>query len=344
MIEAKPFPEEEKRLASLNSLHLLDTPIQERFERITRMVRRALNVPIAIFNLIDEDRQHYKSVQGLATTNAPLEAAFCTHALHEKNMLLVPDAKKDQRFFDNPFVTSGLNVRFYAGCPVRTPDGMPIGTLCAIDTEPRDMSAEQLDALRDLAAMVETELKLASVSRAQKNLIEELDSANRLAMIDPLTRLWNRTGMTNLLVREWSEALRNKKPVTIVMGDIDYFKKINDTYGHPFGDAVIRTVGKRILENLRNEDAVGRVGGEEFLIILTDCVPEKVFDTVERIRASISDEKMRIDSELYDVTMSFGAATAIPDDTITYDELIKRADKALYEAKNNGRNRVEVAQ
>jgi hypothetical protein len=114
MIEAKPYPEEVKRLESLRALKILDTPIEERFERLTRMVCRALDVPIALFNLIDENRQHYKSVQGLTNTDASLDAAFCTHAIHE-DMLLVPDTSRDTRFFDNPFVTGErLNIGFYA--------------------------------------------------------------------------------------------------------------------------------------------------------------------------------------------------------------------------------------
>lgn len=345
MIEAKPYSKEKERLAALRSLHLLDTPIEERFERITRMVCRLLEVPIAIFNLIDTDRQHYKSVRGLGNTDAALNGAFCTHTLNEDDMLLVPDAHKDKRFYDNPFVTGEyLNIGFYAGCPVRTPDGMPIGTLCAIDTQPRDMTAEQLATLRDLAAMVETELKVVSLSKAQTELVKELDNANHLALVDPLTRLWNRGGITSLLDKEWSDAARRKKPVTLVMADIDHFKKINDTYGHATGDEVLKAVAKKLLQELRGEDAVGRVGGEEFLIILTDCEPSRVFETVDRIRRAVESQNWTINGHKHPVTMSFGAATATPDKTLIPSELTKRADDALYRAKNGGRNKVEVSE
>ncbi len=343
MIEAAPYPNEVERLASLKSLKLLDTPIEERFERITRMVCRLLDVPIAMFNLVDEDRQHFKSAQGVPNTDAPLHAAFCAHALHEENMLLVPDTQADERFFDNPFVTGEyLNIGFYAGCPVRTPNGMPIGTLCAIDTKPRDMAPEQLATLRDLAAMVETELKVSSLSKAQETLVSELDKANRLALVDPLTRLWNRNGINNLLEKEWNEATRQKKPVTLVVTDIDHFKKINDKFGHPGGDVILKSVAKRLLETLRGEDAIGRIGGEEFLIILTDCVPDKVFETVDRIRHTIASMPFKVEDEEYQVTMSFGAATMVPDGIVTPADLIKRADEAAYKAKHGGRNRVEL--
>lgn len=346
MTDTLPYLQDENRLSALRGLTLLDTPIEERFERITRMVCRVLDVPIALFNLIDEDRQYYKSAQGLNATTASFEGAFCTHAVAKDEMLLVPDAKQDSRFHNSPFVTGEVGVGFYAGCPVRTPNGEPIGTLCAIDTKPRDMTAEQMAALRDLAAMVETELKVKSLSQAQVKLMEEISTANRLAMIDPLTRLWNRNGINDLLEREYSEAARQGKNVTLVMADIDHFKRINDTFGHPAGDEVLRQVGKRLLEALRGEDAVGRIGGEEFLIILTDCAPAKIRKTVERIRQDVCRKAVTIDGTAHEVTMSFGAATYRPSMTdasaVAIATQIKRADDALYRAKKNGRNRVEI--
>lgn len=345
MIEPPPHPQEAERLKALRGLALLDTPLEERFERITRMVCRSLDVPIALFNLIDEDRQHYKSVHGLAATNAALDAAFCTHAILEADMLLVPDASKDARFHDNPFVTGErLNVGFYAGCPVRTPSGLPIGTVCAIDTRPRDVTPDQLAALRDLAAIIESELKLVSLSRAQATLIEQLDTASRLSMIDPLTRLWNRSGLENLLEKEWSDAARHGRAVTLVMTDIDHFKSINDTFGHPGGDAVLRGFAKRLLEALRGEDTVGRTGGEEFLMILTDCAADKRADTVERIRRVIADTPFDVGGVAHPVTASFGVASGVPGADVTPESLIAAADAALYQAKRGGRNRVVVAE
>ena len=144
------------------------------------MVCRLLDVPIAVFNLIDENRQYYKSMRGGNVTQAALDGAFCTHALHEEQMLLIPNASKDERFSDNPFVTGErMSVGFYAGCPVRTPDGMPVGTLCAIDMKPREMTKEQLETLNDLASMVETELRLSNMSQSQSALISDLNNATR---------------------------------------------------------------------------------------------------------------------------------------------------------------------
>ena len=344
MIEAPPFPQEQQRIASLKLLQLLDTPIEERFERITRMVCRLLDVPIAVFNLIDQDRQYYKSVRGLPVTEAALPGALCTHTIHEDRILLLPDAGQDERFHDNPFITGEyLNIGFYAGCPVRTPDGMPVGTLCAIDTQPRDMTAEQLETLHDLASMVETELRVSTLSRTQSELITELDNATRLAMIDPLTRLWNRGGLTQLIAKEWSEAGRQRKPVTVVLADIDYFKAVNDGHGHAGGDAVLRAVAKTLLECARQEDVVGRFGGEEFLILLVGCAPDQAGRIVERMRAAVARQSFAVGDMALSVTMSFGIASQVPQRGEGSDALIARADAALYRAKAAGRDRVEIA-
>lgn len=346
MIEAAPYPHEDQRLSALLRLRLLDTPIEERFERLTRMICRLMDVPIAVFNLIDDKQQFYKSVQGLNATYASLHGAFCPHAFQEADMLLVPDTHKDQRFHDNPFVTGEyLDVGFYAGCAVKTPDGMPVGTVCAIDTKPRRMSGEQLQALRDIAAMVETEIKLAFMKYEKAELETELERANRLAMIDPLTRLWNRAGMEAMINKEWADARRHQKPLTIAMCDIDHFKRLNDTFGHDVGDDIIRNVAKRLLENTRTEDHVCRVGGEEFLLILPDCPAGPAHELLERIRQSMSatplTDMVQID---WTVTMSFGASTLIPNLDTAPGATIKAADQALYTAKNSGRNKVVMAE
>ncbi len=342
MLEAPPYPHEDQRLATLRSLNVLDTPIQERFERITRMAGRLLEVPIVHFNLLDEHRQHLKSVQGQNKVDAPKEGAFCCHAIHENKMLLLPDASADPRFFDNPFVTGEfLNIRFYAGCPVRAPDGMPVGTLCAIDTQPREITEDQQAILLDLVSMLETELRVSSLSDAHNDLIAQLNAAERLARINSLTRLWNRAGITELLQKEWTEAERHQKPVAVAMVDLDHFKSINDTYGHPAGDAVIRDAAKTLLEALRNEDAVGRIGGEEFLIILSACTPGTVRDAVERMRLDVMQHEFLADNVRIPVTASCGAAVAIPRNGLSWNALLEKADQALYRAKRSGRNRSE---
>src|SRR5882762_3274247 len=130
MIEALRSKNEKQRLVSLAKLHLLDTPIEERFERITRIACRILDVPITSFTLVDETRQWFKSIQGLNIVETPRRVSLCAHTILNDDVMLIPDVQQDERFYDNPLVTAYPYICFYAGCPIRAPDGEKVGTLC----------------------------------------------------------------------------------------------------------------------------------------------------------------------------------------------------------------------
>ena len=154
-----PMPEHEAaRLTALNKLNILDTEPEERFDLITRIASEAFDVPIALVSLVDRDRQWFKSCIGLNAKETPRDMAFCAHAILEKEMLIVPDAFLDPRFADNPLVTGEPRVRFYAGCPLKLPDGNFMGTLCLIDTRPRQLDDRKINLLRDLGNLAEIEL------------------------------------------------------------------------------------------------------------------------------------------------------------------------------------------
>ncbi|WP_273204723.1 GGDEF and EAL domain-containing protein [Marinobacter subterrani] len=150
---------ERRRLAALDRLGILDTPPEERFERLTRIARQYYGVKTALFSVLDEDRQWFKSRQGLDTTETPRAVAFCDYAIQQDKLLLVEDATRDPRFQKNPLVTGKPHIRFYAGMPVREPSGFKIGSLCIIDDKPRQFSEIDLDVLRSLASIVEDELE-----------------------------------------------------------------------------------------------------------------------------------------------------------------------------------------
>lgn len=347
MIPAPLASNEKERLESLLRLNLLDTPIEERFERITRMLCRVLGVPIAAFTLVDEGRQWFKSIQGLNVTQTPRDHSFCAHAILDSDMIVVEDAGKDARFAANPLVTGAPNITFYAGCPVRAPDGNYVGTLCVIDTKPRVLNADEAQTLRDLAAIIESELRANVLSRTQNELIAQLDRAHRLTMVDPLTRVWNRSGIHELLKREWSEAKRKKSTLAVAMADIDYLKDINDKYGHAAGDEVLEEVARRLVGAARTEDIVGRAGGEEFLVVLPGCSVESVRDTAERIRIAVCATPIATAAGKLGVSISFGAAVVklgvVPGPVTCFEQLIKQADDALHAAKKAGRNNVQTA-
>jgi DNA-binding response OmpR family regulator len=154
-----PLPsDEQKRLRALRGLALLDTPPEERFDRITRLAASHFDVPLAMVTLVDADRQWFKSRHGDIAAQTPRDPAFCAHAILGSRALVIPDALGDDRFADNPLVTAKSRVRFYAGQPVTAPDGSIVGTLCVMDHRPRDFDAADLRVLVDLASMVEREL------------------------------------------------------------------------------------------------------------------------------------------------------------------------------------------
>ncbi len=149
---------EELRLQSLCALGLLDTPQEDRFDRITRLAAKAFSVPIALVTMVDGSRQWFKSKVGLEVDETPRSQAFCSHAIMQGGTLIVPDATRDERFAANPLVTGDAGIRFYAGEPIYTADGFAVGTICLIDRQPRTLSDEENRLLKDLAKMVEEQL------------------------------------------------------------------------------------------------------------------------------------------------------------------------------------------
>lgn len=177
MITAPRPPDEQARLASLYELEILDTPPEERFDRIGRLARTLLEVPIAFVSLVDENRQWLKAgEETLGTQETCRDTSFCGHAILSPTPLIIPDAREDERFHDNPLVTGPPHIRFYAGYPLSTLQGFRVGTLCVVDHQPRELTEGEQAALNDLARMTETELNFSNVVALQ----QEVREANRL--------------------------------------------------------------------------------------------------------------------------------------------------------------------
>ncbi len=338
MDDTLDFEAEAQRLSSLLNTRLLDTPIDNRFERVTRLVQNMLKVPIASFNLVDKDRQWSKSAQGLSVVEIAREQSFCAHAIQGERTLIVNDARTDHRFSDNPLVTGNPNIVFYAGCPVHAPDGQKIGALCAIDKKPRELLPREVQMLRDLAGVLESELRLDALRDKIAGLEEQLSAAERNARIDSLTRLSNRAGIIDILKREWAIAMRNKTPIGVVVADIDHFRAINETHGRDAGDEVLQQLSRILLSTLRYEDSIGRTEGGEFVILLPGCPQDRILETVERIRRETLLADIETGKGILPVTMSFGANSLIPAEDMEMTDMLERADIALMAAKKQGRN------
>lgn len=162
-----------------------------------------------------------------------------------------------------------------------------------------------------------------------------------LAELDPLTGVQNRQSMLAELERERSRSRRSKQPCCLALGDLDHFKKVNDTYGHVVGDQVLAAAAEIFLSGLRPYDALFRYGGEEFLFCLPDTTPEQAIVALDRLRERLDERPIQLaGGKTLPITASFGIAALTPDASV--EEVIARADAALYQAKDHGRNRIEV--
>ena len=154
-----PIPTDEtERLADLRTLDILDTPREPRFDNIAELAADVFEVPRVFVTLVDSERMWFKSSVGIDRDEAPRDVGFCSHAISEPDVMVIPDAEDDERFADNPFVTGDFALRLYAGVAVHGPNGKPVGALGLVDTKPRAFSAQDVGRLKKFGALVEAEL------------------------------------------------------------------------------------------------------------------------------------------------------------------------------------------
>ncbi|NVB40778.1 GAF domain-containing protein [Pseudenhygromyxa sp. WMMC2535] len=181
---AAPLPANEaQRLAVLREYEILDSEFDSRFDDLAQLAAHLCKVPIVAISLVDEARQWFKAAIGLEVRETPREQAFCAHAILGEEVFVVPDACEDPRFLDNPLVTENPGIRFYAGAPLQVREGFRLGTLCAIDTQPRELDAEQLDALRRLARAV---VSMMELRRLNTGLADALANIRTLGELIPI--------------------------------------------------------------------------------------------------------------------------------------------------------------
>jgi diguanylate cyclase (GGDEF)-like protein len=452
-----PLPAQEtERLEKLRSYEILDSLPEEAHDRITRLAARMLDMPVAVISLVEGDRQWFKAQVGGTRNEIPRELSFCAHAICQDDVFVIEDTTKDPRFSQNPFVTGDPNVRFYAGAPLRTNDGLNMGTLAVLDSKPRTLSEDDKQNLTDFAAMVmdamETRFIIDRANAAERRFIDAMESLPngfvlydkddrlvicneryreiyaesadyivpgatfeeiirkgvengqypdaigneeawiaqriemhqnpgepieqhlpgdtwlrvqerrtsegglvgfrfditelkrqereliRLAWTDSLTDAMNRHRFMDLAGKEVERARRRNSELSLLLLDADHFKQINDKYGHAAGDAILKGLVERWTRSLRSHDLIGRIGGEEFSIVLPDANAANAMCMAERLRKEIAELPFAFEGQLLRVTVSIGVATLAAGEDLP--ALMQRADKALYRAKEAGRDEV----
>lgn len=260
---------EEYRLQVLHSLNILDTPADERFDRITRLAARLFRVPISLFSLVDTNRQWFKSALGLAARETPRDVSFCSHAIRDETIMVVPDAKADPRFRDNALVTSEPHIRFYAGCPVHADTGTRLGTLCLIDTQPREFSQSDQTLLRHVAQMVENEL-----------------TADYVAHVDPLTGLLNRRGFEARAREAITLCHDAGLHACLFLFDLLEFKQFNEKHGPAAGDRALVDFNRLLKDTFRGSDLIARYGDDDFVVLMIDIEPPGPERALARLAAA----------------------------------------------------------
>ncbi|MEM9330639.1 MAG: sensor domain-containing diguanylate cyclase [Pseudomonadota bacterium] len=311
--------DEAARKFALDRLDILDTPKEEPFENVVDLIKQVLNVPMCAVSLVDSDRQWFKAERGLGVCETARDISFCTHAIEDTKPFIIPDATKDERFCNSPLVVGDPFIRSYLGIPLKTPDGYVVGSLCAKDKVPREFGVSDVSIMENFANIVTSELEL-----------------RQIASTDALTGAKSRGAWMEEASSALTELSENGRVVTAAIMDLDHFKSINDTFGHAVGDEVIKELVNVVRSNTRRSDIIGRFGGEEFVLLLPDSGEKEAEIVIERIRNVFAETELpSLKGKKCSVSLGF---TLRRKGEVSIDKILERADKALYEAKRNGRN------
>lgn len=340
---------ERQRQAALDRYQIVDSAPERAYDDLVALARIITGTRGSVISLLDGDRQWLKARVGTEMSESPRAISFCDHAIQQPDRITeVADARVDQRFASNPLVTRPGGIRFYAGMPILSPEGWPLGTLCVFDNRPGKLDADQREALMALARQVERLLELrrliitqceqlASNQRDQVELQRRNEDLHYTARHDALTGLLNRAALREMLANpEMRERLSGGRQYSLAVIDIDHFKRINDEHGHLRGDETLRAVADAIRRHVREDDVAVRYGGEELLVGFPATPIETAMVIVERIREAVAALPLEMP-----VTVSVGLAAGDPHGDSVYD-VFDRADRALYRAKEAGRDRLEV--
>ncbi|MDE8558406.1 GGDEF domain-containing protein [Pantoea agglomerans] len=319
-MKAPEIPADEaQRLSQLRALNIMNTPAEERFDRLTRLARRLYDVPIALVSLLEADHQWFKSAQGYKPQGSPRNISFCGHAILQDEIMIVEDAQKDARFYDNPLVTGEPHIRFYAGCPLRAPGGAKMGTLCIIGREPRQFNEEDQATMRDLAAMAEAELV-----------------AFQTATCDELTQITNRRGFMTLGQMVLNECLMKNRPASLTFLDLDKFKQINDTLGHREGDRALMDFADAMKVVFKHSDLFARLGGDEFVVLFNGLQQQQSEALLAQFDRYLKQQSVSL-SRRYRLQFSSGVVEFDAAHPQSLEQLLHDSDEQMYLRKKQKR-------
>lgn len=323
-------PDENARQAALDATGLVYTPAEERFDRLTRLTARLFDAPMVAISLIDQDAQWFKSSVGLVSFQNPRAVSFCAHAL-ETGHLVVEDALADSRFADNPIVTGEPHIRAYAGKTVHSLSGHALGTLCVIDSEPRTFSADELQLLEDLAAIVEGELRQPPPEASADALMQGMHRWARERALDPVTRCWNHDAMVELLMREHQSASGSGESFAVALLGLDRMQPIRRDFGDKMADHVLAEVAANLRRSVGRLAALGRYDTDVFLVVMPGAGEREARAMADAALRAVTGKGFRAGPLSVHVGLTAGIAVWKPGTGVV--QLVEGAAQALTAAR-----------
>ncbi|MBS1186440.1 MAG: sensor diguanylate cyclase [Burkholderiaceae bacterium] len=314
----------------------LDAQQVQRIRRIGKRLLRVANCLIALAEDADKPADGERSMESI-------EAQFSNSVPISGIPVYVPDARADRFLSTHRQVVGAPYIRFFASYPIRNTENAVIGNIRLLDYSPRVLSDEEKQSLSDIAVLVEREFQLSATNASRMELMKKNWNLRRESMIDPLVGTWNRTAITRLLKQEIEQCRKDEKPVSVVLADVDAFKKINEAHGRGVGDLMLQKLASRLRSCIRPHDTLGRYEGGKFMIILpgADHLVAKL--VADRLNNAIRTSPEKAGEATISITICSGTVSSDKFPSAGADELISRANTALSTAQKMGHNSIAQA-
>lgn len=331
-----PHPRELERISALGSLQILDTPVEHRFEQITGLLRTVFDVPVSALSFVDSRRQWFKSIQGLRVEQTLRSIAFCQRVVCNEEVLVIPDARFDERFGHTELVTQDPGVVFYAGVPVYAPGGLPVASLCILDFEPRALDTRDIDILKQIAHLVESALITPRANTIEDMLITQVGESWRASMVDPLTRIWNSEGIQTLINEGVQYAKHKNQSIGVGMLELRGIQGIASTQGQAASDEFIFEFSRRSLQILKDFDSIGRLRFGEFGFMINRVYSgDDLYDRLAMLQ-QIADELCSTNQKMHDrVHACIGAYLIDPKHPTSAQIAMERAEELVTRASSD---------
>jgi diguanylate cyclase (GGDEF)-like protein len=313
------------RLEALRATGLLDGSPVPVLDRLARIATRLVNTPVALVSLVNETGQYFPGLEGLGgwageVRGTPLSHSFCQHVVATDRALIVRNSAEHETLRDN-FARTELGVVAYAGVPLRTAEHRTIGALCAIDSKPVNWTDEQIATLEDLASAAMAEIELRSTTLA---LLHAQDALRQQAIRDPLTGLFNRTGLFDLAAASLAVVDRHEHPCVVQVVNVNDFALINSRFGYEGGDRALVALADVLRGASRAVDLIARTNADEFVVLMPETSVAEGAQWAERVTEAVS----ALSIAPIHLSVSIGSATRAPGTPSELGPLLLAAESA----------------